>query len=331
MMIVPVARLETIQVLRGIAAGMVVLAHTASGDNFVTVFPRLGGLASYGYLGVPIFFVVSGFVIPHMMAAMDYRIGRDAWPFLLRRLVRLEPPYVVMVLLAFAIAYAAARTPGYGGAPFSPSLEFFLSQFLYVGPWFDVPWINNVAWTLAIEFQYYILMLVAAPLLLAPSRLQQALFFAAVIALSALVEDSRAVFHYLPCFAVGFAVFLLRSKRISISGFLALFVLFVALAAYNTGVAFALAAAFAGAAILVPLRQPLPLLSRLGAISYSLYLVHLPIGGRVGNLLMRLPWSWNQTAAAGGAIATSLMAAIALWYAVEAPAHAWAKRIVVRA
>jgi peptidoglycan/LPS O-acetylase OafA/YrhL len=329
-MTAPLARLETIQGLRGVAASMVVVTHAAGGKDFVAAFPTLGVIASYGYLGVPIFFVISGFVIPHMMADMEYRIGRDAWPFLLRRLVRLEPPYVVMVLLAFAIAVAAAHTAGYRGAPFSPSSEYFLLQFLYVGPWFGVPWINDVAWTLAIEFQYYLLMLIAAPLLLAPSHRRQALFFVAAIAASLLIHDPRAIFLYLPCFAVGFAVFLYRSKRAGSPAFMALLVLFVGLTAFNIGTAYAIAVAFAAGAILVPLRRPLPILSGLGAISYSLYLIHLPVTARLGNLLMRTPWSWNQTAAAVGSIAASLLAAIALWYVVERPAHAWSTRIVVR-
>ncbi len=329
-MMFPSTRLETIQALRGVAAIMVVLAHAASGDNFVAAFPILGTMASYGYLGVPIFFVISGFVIPHMMAATDYRVGRDAWSFLLRRIVRLEPPYAAMVVLAFAIAYAAARTPGYGGPPFSPSLEYFFVQFLYVGPWFGIPWINNVAWTLAIEFQYYILMLFAAPLLLAPSRPQQVLFFVAVIASSLLITDPRAIFLYLPCFAVGFAVFLFWNKRVAAVPFLMLFALFAVLTAFNNGTAFAVAASVAAGFMLVPLRRPLPILSGLGAISYSLYLVHLPVGGRVGNLLMRIPWNWNQALAAFAAIAASLLAAIAWWYAVERPAHAWARKVVLQ-
>jgi len=329
-MTVPLARLETIQGLRGIAASMVVVAHAATGQDFMAAFPTLGTIASYGTLGVPVFFVISGFVIPHMMAAMDYRIGRDAWPFLLRRVVRLEPPYVAMVLLAFVIAFAAAHTPGYRGAPFAPSPEYFLLQFLYVGPWFGVSWINDVAWTLAIEFQYYLLMLLAAPLLLAPSYRQQALFFIAAIGLSLFIHDPRAIFLYLPCFAVGFAVFLYRSKRVGFAAFMALVVLFIGLAAFNIDIPYAIATAFAAGAILAPLRRPLPVLSGLGAISYSLYLIHLPVVARISNLSMRLPWSWNQTLAAVAAVAASLLAAIALWYLAERPAHAWARRIAVR-
>jgi peptidoglycan/LPS O-acetylase OafA/YrhL len=137
------------------------------------------------------FFVISGFVIPHATDTMHYRIGGGAWPFLLRCLIRLEPSYIVSVFLGFTIAYIAARTPDYHGEPFAPSLKDFLLQFLYLGPWFNVPWINAVAWTLAIEFQYYLLMLLAV----------KTIFFAAVISSSLIIH--RALFAYLPRFRSG--------------------------------------------------------------------------------------------------------------------------------
>lgn len=70
MMTAPLVRLETIQSLRGIAASMVVVAHFGTGRDFVAAFPTLGTIASYGTLGVPIFFVISGFVIPYSRAVV---------------------------------------------------------------------------------------------------------------------------------------------------------------------------------------------------------------------------------------------------------------------
>src|SRR5262249_17496530 len=133
-------RLESVQIMRGIAASAVMLLHLTDNDNFRAVFPKFSLLFSHGDLGVYVFFVISGFVIPHSMDAMNYRIGRDAGSFVLRRIVRLEPAYIIMLFLAFTIAFLAARTPGYQGAPFAPSLKEFLLQFLYLGPWFNVHW-----------------------------------------------------------------------------------------------------------------------------------------------------------------------------------------------
>lgn len=155
-------RFQSIQIMRGIAASMVVLYHFGySNGNFLSAFPSFGSLFKYGDLGVWMFFVISGFVTPYAMYSSSYRIDDGAWPFLLRRIVRLEPAYIVSLFLAFALAYAAVRTPGYSGPP-EPSLKDFMLQFVYLAPWFGVPWLDDVAWTLAIEFQFYLFMLLAA-------------------------------------------------------------------------------------------------------------------------------------------------------------------------
>jgi peptidoglycan/LPS O-acetylase OafA/YrhL len=322
-------RLESVQVMRGVAASMVMLWHfTSDSDSFRSAFPSFSRLFFYGDLGVWMFFAISGFVIPYAMDAMKYEIKSGAWPFFVRRLVRLEPPYIISVFLALTLSLIAARIPGHHGS--APSVTDFLLQFLYLGPWFHVRWINDVAWTLAIEFQYYLLMLFAAPLLLSRSVLSKVVFFSAVIALSLIVKDKRAVFLYLPCFAVGFAVFLFHSRRIALYPFVALCGLFVGLTAFNNGVPPAVITAISAALILVPIARPVPVLSFLGTISYSLYLVHVPIGDRLVNLTMQIYPDWNLPIALIGAIAISVSAAIALWYCVERPSHLLAKTMFTR-
>jgi hypothetical protein len=61
-------RFQSIQIMRGIAASMVVLYHFGySNSNFLAAFPTFGSLFRYGDLGVWMFFVISGFVIPYAM------------------------------------------------------------------------------------------------------------------------------------------------------------------------------------------------------------------------------------------------------------------------
>jgi peptidoglycan/LPS O-acetylase OafA/YrhL len=321
--------LESVQIMRGIAATVVMLGHlTYWNHHFRIAFPKFSLHFFYGYLGATMFFVISGFVIPHAMDAMNYRV-RDAGSFFLRRIVRLEPTFVTAVLLAVIIAFLAARTPGYQGNQFTLSLKELLLQFPYLGPWFYVPWINGitVAWTLVIEFQYYLLMLVAAPFMLSRSGLLNAIFFCAVIASSLIVRDERALFIHLPSFAVGFSVFLFQSKRVGVLRFLALCALFVGLTAINWGIEVAVTTAISATLILLPLNRPLPILTSLGTISCSLYLVHQPIGDRVINLVMRVHSSWIQLGGLVVAVGASILAAIALWYVIERPSHALAKTI----
>jgi peptidoglycan/LPS O-acetylase OafA/YrhL len=319
-------RLESVQVMRGIAACMVMLYHLAvENESFRVVFPSFGTLVDYCDPGVWMFFAISGFVIPHAMQATDYRVVCGAWPFFVRRLIRLEPPYIASVLLAFLITYIAARTPGFRGQPYAPSLKDFLLQFLYLAPWFNVPWINNVTWSLAIEFQYYLLMLFAAPLLLSKRVLPKAIFFIGIIASSLIVNDPRALFIYLPCFAVGFVVFLFYNKRIGVVSFFALLILFVGLAEFSNGIRAVVAVTISAGLMLVPINRPIPLLSFLGTISYSLYLIHGPIGGPILHLAMRISSHWMQFAGFVAAIVASLSAATAMWYVIERPAQLRAK------
>jgi peptidoglycan/LPS O-acetylase OafA/YrhL len=59
-------RLESIQIMRGIAATMVMIHHfTYANPSFAASFPDFTALFQYFSLGVWMFFVISGFVIPY--------------------------------------------------------------------------------------------------------------------------------------------------------------------------------------------------------------------------------------------------------------------------
>jgi peptidoglycan/LPS O-acetylase OafA/YrhL len=322
-----VPRLHSIQALRGIAAFAVMAFHLTAGDSiFMAKLPALGVLFIHGDLGVWMFFTISGFVIPHAMQAIDYRVDRDGLRFFLRRVVRLEPPYAVSVFIAIAASYAATLSPAYRGAAPHVDLTTFLVQFFYAGPWFDRPWINVVAWTLAIEFQYYILMLFIAPLLLSRSKFSITAFFALAFASAVMITEPRAVFLYLPLFAPGFAAFLLYRRTINSVGFLALLAACCLVNFYQRGLPEMIMTGVSALLILVPLRRPLPILGALGTISYSLYLVHLPIGQRIINLTMRVQDMTVQLLGLALAVAASLGVAWALWFFVERSSSACAKR-----
>jgi peptidoglycan/LPS O-acetylase OafA/YrhL len=79
--------------------------------------------------------------------------------------------------------------------------------------------------------------------------------------------------------------------------------------------------------ILVPIDRPVPVLSSLGTISYSLYLIHTLVGNRIVNLAMRTSSQWLQFGGFVAAILASLIAAIVLWCFVERPSHLRARMI----
>src|SRR4030095_7476129 len=99
------ARLRSIDALRGIAAMGVVLYHAIeqSGkilpDNFLRYAVKLVQLvSSFGYIGVFLFFVISGFCI-HLQWARAHAAGVQTTipfgAFWKRRIRRLYPPYII--------------------------------------------------------------------------------------------------------------------------------------------------------------------------------------------------------------------------------------------
>src|SRR5260370_24791289 len=77
----------TVEALRGIAALSVTWFHMT--NTYSLDWVRYSGF--YGWLGVEMFFVISGFIIPYSLHRSHYKLAY--FPrFLLRRLLRLAPP-----------------------------------------------------------------------------------------------------------------------------------------------------------------------------------------------------------------------------------------------
>jgi peptidoglycan/LPS O-acetylase OafA/YrhL len=83
-----------IDTLRGIAALLVVIVHISMRLDR----SWLTNIASYSQYGVIIFFVISGFIIPYSLYKSHYTLQKMP-NFLLRRLIRLNPPYYGLLFL----------------------------------------------------------------------------------------------------------------------------------------------------------------------------------------------------------------------------------------
>jgi peptidoglycan/LPS O-acetylase OafA/YrhL len=148
-------RLRELDLLRFVAALAVVLYHfTGFGGEGAwpsparEVFPEIAPITRFGYLGVDLFFVISGFVI--LMSAW----GRGPGEFGVSRLVRLMPAYWVSVLLGGAV-YALFRQ-GHG----VPGLVVPNLTMLQGG--LGLKNVDAVYWTLWVELHFYVLAAVLA-------------------------------------------------------------------------------------------------------------------------------------------------------------------------
>lgn len=151
--------------LRFIAIASVVLFHLsvfliAKDVNLYTNtldYSLLKRILSHGYLGVPLFFVISGFILG--MPFAKFHIGKEKQvslkKYFLRRLTRLEPPYIlIMTILLFGAVYIAMTISLNEGIVSYLSSIMYSHNFIYPGVY---PLLNAPAWSLEIEVQFYIL------------------------------------------------------------------------------------------------------------------------------------------------------------------------------
>ena len=135
-----------VQYLRGLAALLVVVDHAAGIMAFTEYSGRSPGtFLIYGAVGVPIFFVISGFIIAVISLNRDLKGSLTIGEFYRRRFVRIVPFMWLCV-----IGYALLRLVGIGEWNWGP---FFRAMFLW--PIGDVR--PNVIWTLRHELAFYLL------------------------------------------------------------------------------------------------------------------------------------------------------------------------------
>ena len=121
--------------------------------------PAIFGLFShtwlnFGPLGVGVFFLISGLVIP---ISLEQHTRAS---FLLARLLRIYPTYVAALLLEMAIIHANAA---HWGRSFPYGDWSILSNALLIYNTVGQPSIDLVNWTLCVELKFYILMMLLAP------------------------------------------------------------------------------------------------------------------------------------------------------------------------
>lgn len=145
--------------LRGIAAVAVVLSHLTGGyDSKYHGGESMVPNAWWGAYGVQLFFFISGFVI--LMSARRARVPSD---FVISRAARLYPVYWIAVTVSIIVSITF-RVPGTDVGWVDRLMNFTMIQRLLL---FDN--VDEVYWTLAIEMQFY--MLILALLVLTRARL----------------------------------------------------------------------------------------------------------------------------------------------------------------
>lgn len=169
-------KLQSIQVLRGLAALLVVFYHLRALEgisakaNGLTEPNLLGGVITNGYAGVDLFFVISGFIMVFVTQGAPTGI-RAAGDFLFARATRIYPIWWIFAgILTIYLVTAYGMPGGPNGWKIhegtEPTLEYFVRSFLLM-PQPEFP-VLGVGWTLVHEVYFYA---VFALFLLLPRKL----------------------------------------------------------------------------------------------------------------------------------------------------------------
>jgi peptidoglycan/LPS O-acetylase OafA/YrhL len=316
-------RLPELDLLRFLAALSVVFFHYgfrgyAADDMTVMAYPWIAPAAKYGFLGVNLFFMISGFVI--WMSAADGCAKR----FVISRVVRLYPAFWACCTATFLVILIAADARFSASFPQYAVNMTMLSEFVGVDP------IDGVYWSLFVEMKFYALVVAVLIFKLIP-RAKELLGLWLVLALymstwSVHYLDYFLVPVFAPYFIAGAMFCLIRSEGacayklfIVAASYLAavknaLFDLLDKQAHYVLPFSASLIAAVLAvffAAFLWLAMQRRPWLSggkwlALGALTYPLYLIHQNIGFIIFN---RLSPHANPHLVMAGTIAAMLGAA----------------------
>lgn len=366
-------RVPALDGLRGLAILLVFLYHLALFSGWQATAPldrALSGLMLHGWIGVDLFFVLSGFLITGIL--LDSR-GEPGWlrRFYLRRIFRIVPAYYAALVVQLVVL-AIAGEPG--RARIGWTATWLTNHLLSREGWDALVTTLHHFWSLAVEEQYYILW----PLLVGLIAVRRLRWLALLLIVAACV--SRVVLVQRGALVGSYVLLPARMDGLAVGGLLAMMVrggtgaagtarslrlpalfaalLLVLLAAWRGRLAygdpFMLAlglsalALVAGAVMLYAMGRdlagrgprwlesgPLPLL---GKYSYALYLWHQPVilwlaGAGIGAaLLPPILGSRLPGVLLAGLIAGAVSLALARlsWRLLEQPANRLKERLTAR-
>ncbi|HMX41566.1 MAG TPA: acyltransferase [Saprospiraceae bacterium] len=313
---------HSIDALRALAAVAVCLYHFTYG--FLSPEQPLRMLSHYGYLGVQAFFVISGFVVPLSFAQKGY--AWRAFPdFFRKRAIRIEPAYWASIGLMLLMDVFARFNP-YNTAPVpTHSWWSLLLHIPHANAIAGQPWVREIYWTLAIDWQFYLFVCLAFPLLRRGEWWLRYPLLALFCALHLLSGEAWLGYHAMP-FVAGLLYFHYQSGH---GGRAALYLGWAAVLAFTywqMGITHTLAIGLS-LGVMEGVRRVSAAVAEVGKISYSIYLTHVFSGWTlcsIFGLFVQNEW-WRAMFVL---LATAVSVAFARYFYgwVEAPTQHWARK-----
>lgn len=157
-------RIVFLDYLRIFAFGSVIIGHTYFESlNALTQNPNLPQVVRLciqsllplfyaGGAGVVVFFLVSGYIITHVLQS------ENAVEFIIKRIFRIYPLYIFAVIVEISLS-----APFYIQYPEAIPIHLpqWVAQILLIGDFFNATWaLGGVEWTLRLEILFYLFMMI---------------------------------------------------------------------------------------------------------------------------------------------------------------------------
>jgi peptidoglycan/LPS O-acetylase OafA/YrhL len=335
------SRVPGLDLLRLVAVAAVVLYHygfwgPASNGTPQVGIPSLAAVAQYGFLGVPAFFIISGFVIAYSAE------GRTPVGFAIARFSRIYPTFVFCMTVTFATILLI------GGTHYEATLAQWLANLFVAAPALGQSYVDTSYWSLVIEIIFYAWVAIFLALGIFPRRIDVIILvwlgitFANELTIDAPIFEKIFMADDSGFFAVGLLIYeYYRGRRdLKLYSILALSVgtsVFQAIhklerLGAHTGGTFderVVAVICLVSIIIIFLatrirKLPLPagLVLALGGITYPLYLLHMQMGYTI---LAAVAPVRNVELWTAAIIIGAIILSWATWRFVERSAHRWTK------
>ena len=290
----------------------------------------LNNYAKYGGWGVPLFFVISGFILPYSLEQGNYKL-KNYFRFVLKRLLRLEPAYLCSIVAVFLLSILAQFSP-YNNSIVPDFFTFrTLSHLFYLTDISGHKWYNPVYWTLAIEFQFYLIIGLLFPLIQQNKISYQIVLFLLFVTIGYRLGHDHYLSEYLIYFFAGIQLYWFKQSKIDLNIYFIFSISLVVFAFLKYGWAGPLCITFATLFIIF-IKKELRILIFIGKISYSLYLIHTILGtdalinfmqnfiiSEVGRIILAIV-----------AFPITILLAWVFYRLIEAPSQKLARRIKYR-
>jgi peptidoglycan/LPS O-acetylase OafA/YrhL len=321
--------ISVINAYRAIGILIVVFSHYTVNITGFFDSPLLPYIHQVGKMAIIVFFTISGFVIPWWLQHAQYQI-KDYGRFVARRMIRIEPPFIIALGLAIAYTYVRMMSPYYNGLETIPTGRQILLQLGYLVPFFEgEQWVRGSYWTLAVECQWYLVMGLTFPLFFNKRLWIRVTMY--ILVFVGVKVIGQYLFQYFPSLLIGTLLCSYMTDTIGKKEYI--------LATAGVFLFFFIDKAdpmiICGSGVIIPLLLYFSdfknkYLTFLGNMSYSIYLMHSITGVALINYLSHIvtqPFMKIMVVFAG--VLFTLICSYVFYLLVERPSHKLSLKITI--